>query len=105
MGLLSNNMDPIEKAKHYIEQLKDLSDKLAQVSKTLETMKVENSTDADEYERLYEKEFEISMILFSLHEDIYKILDYSRTPSNDFIVKRLKKEADKVFTPVFVEIK
>lgn len=104
MGILSSNMDPIEKAKHYIEQLKDVRDRLDQISLKLVEMKKESNVDADEYERLYEKEFEVSMTLYGIHEDIHRILDYAKTRENTFIITRLKQEADKVFKPMFVEI-
>lgn len=104
MGILSSKMEPLEQAKHYIEQLKDLKDRLDQVSRTLDSMRNEKTMDVDEYERLYEKEFEISISLYGLYEDIYRILDHSKTRDNEFVIKRMKQEVDKIFKPIIVEV-
>lgn len=103
MGILSSKMDPIDLAKHYIEQLRDLKDRLASVSKTLQDMRKRSDHDVREYERLYEKEFEISITLYGLHGDVHKILDKCKTPENNFTVRRLKKEVDSLFTPLVIE--
>jgi len=104
MGILNRKMNPIDRAQHYIEQLKDLKNKLAYVSEKLNTIKESKNIDFDEYERLFEKEFELSMALYSLHEDIHRILDYAKTQDNEFMVKRLKKETDKIFKPIVINI-
>lgn len=104
MGILNSTMAPIDKAKHYLEQFKDLKDRLDQITNKLAAMRDSSDVDANEYERLYEKEFEISITLYGLYEDIQKILDYAKTNDNEFIIRRLKKEADTIFKPIIVEV-
>lgn len=104
MGILNSRMAPIDKAKHYIEQLKDLKDRLEQISDKLEKMRESKDADINEYERLYEKEFEVSIALYGLYEDIHRILDYAKTRDNEFVIRRLKKETDHIFKPIVVEV-
>lgn len=82
-------MNAVIEMRNLVEQLKLTKSEFDRVS-----LEVENGT-ADE--AMFEKEFKLVMELSGITGDIDLIMNRFLTPENEFQLKRLKQEADKVF--------
>lgn len=89
-----------------LEKLHTLLDDLiitkAYLSSVNENLK--KTTDPDEWEELYEKQFMLSMKMSGIHGDIHKIAERDKHELNELAVRRIVKEADKIFKPLVVEV-
>ena len=71
----------------------------------LETVnnKLKSNPSVDDYEDLYTKEYYLSMRLVDIHENIHLLLD-GVEDEDQLTIKRLRKEADRIFAPIAIEL-
>lgn len=97
--------DPVERAKKLLDELVVTKAYLEQVGDKLKELEKITEENAEMWEELYEKEFDLSMKLSGIHGDLEIIARRQMTDLNEFQLKRVIQEANKVYQPLTVEIK
>lgn len=96
--------DPVEAAKGLLDELVVTKAYLDQISIELKKLEKVTEENAESWEELYEKEFELSIKLHGIHGDLQTILRRQVTDLNEFQLKRVYQEAEKVFQPLVLEL-
>jgi len=89
-----------ELAQKYLDDLKNVKNELDSVSLELEKMRNNDVVDVDKYEELYAYEFELSITLHGIYEEIERIIQNPKFNESEFVIYKLKKDADKIFKPI-----
>lgn len=94
-----------------VEQMRELLDELVitfAISQKIERelIKLERITEdnADTWEDLFEKQFEIAVKLNGIHGDMIRIARRHTNDENKFQMRRYLQEADKVYKPLVLEL-
>lgn len=94
---------PIDTMKNLLDELIMTKAYLSKIQKRLK--QIDGNLDyVDEWEDLYAREFELTVKLSGVYYDIQKLAKRNRNDSNDFMIRRIQKEADKIFKPLVIQL-
>jgi hypothetical protein len=91
-------MNDLKKINNYISRLNKVTNDL----KILDS-KLKENPPVDEWEELYQREFFLSMQVADIHETIHLLID-GLDETDEMVKKRLRREADKIFTPLVLTV-
>lgn len=94
-------MELLKKCQTLYEELKTLNKDLAYIDQKLN----KNDISFDEYEKLYENEFRLAMLMMGCYEDLCHYIDILKEDDNmQFIATRIKTNAESLIITGGIDI-